>query len=224
MSHPAALCAAALRRPCGRLLVLAPDTLGVPVLLDSIPLGRNPMQDVVLDAAGLLWVVNNGGYVHFDASGQAGTLQALDTHVFATGAPGAATVAILPLINPAAPEANCTGTPKPRPDPGCDPTGIYSSDGLAGWVTTYPDDILRTVNLATHTVQPVDAALPAITGPFFPVASDPLAGGGPALFAALGGLGLARLGELDPAVPTLLRDQPLAAGAAPLTCAAHALP
>ncbi len=208
----------------GRLLVLAPDPAGVPTLLDSIPLGRNPMQDVVLDAAGLLWVVNNGGYVHFDASGQAGTLQALDTRAFASGTPGAGTVATLPLIDPVTPEVDCAATPKPRPDPGCDPTGIYSLDGLAAWVTTYPDDILRTVDLAARTLAPVDASLPAVTGPFFPVAGDPLSAGGQALFAALGGLGEARLGELNAADTSLLRNQDLLAGAAPLTCAAHALP
>ena len=209
----------------GRLLVLAPDpTTGVPTLLDSVPLGRNPLQDVVLDATGLLWVVNNGGYVHFDASGQAGTLQALDTQAFASGAPGDGTVATLPLIDPVTPEADCAATPQPRPDPGCDPTGIYSLDGLAAWVTTYPDDVLRTVNLAARTLAPLDASLPRVTGPFFPVTGDPLSAGGPALFAALGGLGQARLGELSAAGTALLRDQSLLAGAAPLSCAAHSLP
>ena len=63
-----------------------------------------------------------------------------------------------------------------------------------------------------------------VTGPFFPVADDPANAGNPALFAALGGLGLARLGELNTTVTTLLRDDPLDAGPAPLSCTEYTAP
>jgi hypothetical protein len=198
----------------GVLLVLAPDAQGVPTLLDSIPLGRNPMQDAVLDANRRLWVVNNGGYVHFGSGGQEGTLQVLDPDAFANGTPGDETLATLPLVNGA---ADCSTAP--RPDPGCDPTGIYSLDGLRGWVTTYPDSVLRTVDLAAQALDALDGALPRVTGPFFP-ASQPT----PALFAAQGGLGEAYLGELDPASSALLASQDLLAGRAPLSCTEYDLP
>jgi hypothetical protein len=203
----------------GWLLVLEPDSSGVPVLRDAVALGRNPMQDAVLDASARLWVVNNGGYVHYDASGQAGTLQVLDTTLLDNGTAGDETLATLAIES----AATCT-PPGPAPDPGCDPTGIYSTDGHTGWVTTYPNDVLRTADLDTVAVNALDSTLPRVTGPFFPVADDPANPGNPALFVGLGGLGLARLGELNPATGALLRDDALNAGPAPLSCAAHSVP
>jgi len=202
----------------GRLLRLQPDAQGRPVLLDSVALGRNPMQDTVLDGDGELWVVNNGGYVHYGAGGQPGTLQVLDTNSAAAlaadpdgdGLPGT-TVAI-------ATPATCAALP--RPDPGCDPTGIYWDGASASaWVTTYPDDVLRTAALAGNALQPLDSALPRVTGPFFPTAAP-----APALYAGLGGLGLARLGRLDAATTALLGDQSLQAGQAPLSCTEFQVP
>lgn len=198
----------------GALLVLEPDAQGVPVLRDTIPLGRNPLLPMAL-AGTELWVVNNGGYVHFGSEGQAGTLQVLDTTAFDDGMPGNETLDVQ-TVAPAG--TDCSALP--RPDPGCDPTGIHAEGGTA-WVTTYPDDVLRTVELGTRTLLPLGPApyAPRITGPFFPVTSP-----APALFAALGGLGTARLGEVDPAGPTLLSDQSLQAGPGPLSCAEYTVP
>jgi hypothetical protein len=113
----------------------------------------------------------------------------------------------------------------PRPDPGCDPTGIYALNGQTAWVTTYPDDVLRSVNLTTNELEDLNTALPRITGPLFPVTIDPMNPDGKALFAALGGLGLAKLGELDPTTGALLGDpQLLQAGQAPLSCTEYQVP
>ncbi|HKJ00626.1 MAG TPA: hypothetical protein VKB51_19305 [bacterium] len=201
----------------GWLLALQPDSSGVPTLNQGVPLGRNPMQDVVLDTTrSALWVVNNGGYVHYDANGQAGTLQVLDTTNLAADPDSDGLAGTTLAIESA---ATC-GSP-PSPDPGCDPTGIYTLDGSTGWLTTYPNDVLRTVDLST---QALGTSPVQVTGPFFPVADDPANPGNPALFAALGGLGLARLGELNAIATTLLRDDPLDAGPAPLSCTEYTVP
>lgn len=198
----------------GLLLALEPDAQGRPTLRASAALGRNPLQDMVLDARRNLWVVNNGGFVHFDAQGRAGRLQALAVDDLAADPDGDGLPGRSVVIESA---ATCAGAP--RPDPGCDPTGIYSLDGQVGWLTTYPDDVLRRVELAGFALDAPDPALPRVTGPFFPV-TEPA----PALFAALGGLGLARLGRLDAATLALLDDLPLQAGAAPLSCSAYTVP
>ena len=199
----------------GWLVVLAADpATGRPVFRDAIALGRNPRLETVLDGGGELWVVNNGGFENFGSEGTPGTLQVLDSALFDTGPQGDGTVATLPpLANPAV----CD--PLPSPDPGCDPTGIFSLDALSAWVTTFPDDVLRTVDLAANTVDPLDPALPRVTGPFFPT-TNPL----PALFAGLNGFSLARLGEIDPATGALLADHDLQAGQGPVTCAAFTTP
>jgi hypothetical protein len=204
----------------GVLLVLAPDAQGVPQRLDAIPLGRNPQQELVLEATGELWVVNNGGFVHYDSTGEGGTLQVLDTTAFANGTPSGETLATIPV-----PPAGVDCATLPRPDPGCDPTGIYALNGQTAWVTTYPDDVLRSVNLTTNELEDLNTALPRITGPLFPVTIDPVRAGGEALFAAMGGLGLAKLGELNPTTGALLGDpQLLQAGQAPLSCTEYQVP
>ena len=193
----------------GWLLVLTADVDGKPVFQDAIPLGRNPRLEMVLDAGGELWVVNNGGYVHFGDQGAPGTLQVLDTSLFANGTAGGETTAPISVVaNPA------TCDSPPSPDPGCDPTGIYSLDGLSAWVTTYPHDVLRTVNLAANTLDTLDTGLPRVTGPFFSVGDPPSA-----LFAGLNGFGQARLGEIDPATGAKLAEYDLQAGQGPVSCA-----
>ena len=196
----------------GWLLVLSVDDDGKPVFQDAIRLGRNPRLEMVLDGEGELWVVNNGGYVHFGGDGAAGTLQVLDTSLFANGATGDRTPA---TISVAVDPASCDSPP--TPDPGCDPTGIYSHQspgGLSAWVTTFPDDVLRTVNLTANALNVLDTELPEVTGPFFS-AQKPTA----ALFAGLNGFGQARLGEIDPATGAKLAEYDLQAGQGPVSCA-----
>lgn len=191
----------------GTLLVLGRDGDGKPYYLDAIPLGRNPRHPTLLDGDGELWVVNNGGYVHFGDEGAAGTLQVLDPALFATGTAGDGTLDTLEIES----EATCAGLPSP--DPGCDPTGLYSADGLKGWLTTYPHGVSRTVDLASNTIDASDWSLPRVTGPYFQAAGPP---GG--LFVARGGFGWARLAEVDPDNGNILSDSDLQAGYGPLTC------
>ncbi len=191
----------------GTLLVLGRDAVGVPYYLDAIPLGRNPRHPTLLDGEGELWAVNNGGYIHFGDEGAAGTLQVLDPALFATGPAGDGTLATLAIET----EAACAGLPSP--DPGCDPTGLFSADGVKGWLTTYPDDVSRTVNLATNSLDATDWALPRVTGPYFQAAGPPSG-----LFVARGGFGWARLAEVDADTGDILSDTDLQAGYGPLTC------
>lgn len=200
----------------GRLIVWDIDGQGRPVYLDAIPLGRNPFHPPLLDADGELWVVNNGGYVHYDPIGQAGTLQVLDPALFDTGPFGDGTVTTLTL------ESNATCSDLPRPDPGCDLTGLYSVDGVTGWLTTYPDNVLRTVDLAANAVNAWDTGLARATGPFFATVNP-----APVLYAASGGLGIARLGPYDEGTGQFIpaaTPPVLEAGLGPLTCAEFDVP
>ncbi|MEE8434696.1 MAG: hypothetical protein V3S64_07910 [bacterium] len=197
----------------GWLLVLTPDMDGKPVFQDAIRLGRNPRLEMVLekvvDAARELWVVNNGGYVHFGDDGAAGTLQVLETSLFAIGTAGDGTVDTISVVG----EPAICDSP-PSPDPGCDPTGIYSLDGGSAWVTTYPDDVLRTLDLSGYAMDTLDTGLPRVTGPFFSVGNPPSS-----LFAGLNGFGQARLGEIDSATGAKLAEYDLRAGQGPVSCA-----
>ena len=191
----------------GMLLVLGRNAGGAPYFLDAIPLGRNPRYPTLLDGDGELWAVNNGGFIHFGDEGTAGTLQVLDPALFATGPAGDGTLATLEIET----EAACAGIPSP--DPGCDPTGLFSADGLTGWLTTYPHDVARTVDLAANTLDATDWALPRVTGPYVQAAGPP---GG--LFVARGGFGWARLAEVDAVSGAILSDTDLQAGYGPLSC------
>jgi hypothetical protein len=159
-------------------------------------------------------VVNNGGFVHFGTEGKPGVLQVLDTanldaDLDGDGLPG--------TTLPIATAAICDGLP--RPDPGCDPTGVYSLDGDSGWLTTFPDDVLRAIDLAALSLGAPDFSAPRVTGPFFPATLP-----APALYAGRGGFGHARLGELDATLGALLGDHDLQAGNGPVTCAEYDTP
>ena len=96
----------------GWLLVLSVDADGKPVFQDAIRLGRNPRLEMVLDGEGELWVVNNGGFVHFGDEGAPGTLQVLNTSLFANGFAGDGTLDTISVVgNP----ASCDSPPSADP-------------------------------------------------------------------------------------------------------------
>lgn len=181
----------------GWLLVLEPRGTGPPLIRDTVALGLNPRGTLLLDGQRELWVVNNGGFAGFD--GLPGTVQVLDTATFADGTAGNETVALLQI--------------------GGDPTGIYPFGPTRGWVTTYPDDAVRTVDLDGDTLQPPDAALPTVTGPLIATTAP-----GPRLFAGRNGFAAAMLAELDPATGALLAEHDLQSGNGPVSCAEYTLP
>ncbi|MBI3992499.1 MAG: hypothetical protein HY342_04435 [Candidatus Lambdaproteobacteria bacterium] len=193
----------------GRLLVLALDGVGLPSIADAIALGMSPQGAPLLDDPDdgsrprSLWVVNNGGYLDF--GGEPGTLQRLDPALFADDTPDNETLALLT-------SANTSQLP-------ADPTGIFRFNGERAWITSYPDDVVATLELDTATLAPLDATLPRITGPLFST-TDPA----PALFAGMGGYGPAALGELDTAGGALLATHNLGAGNGGLTCAEYVVP
>jgi hypothetical protein len=138
----------------------------------------------------------------------------LDPARFADGIAGNETVRW--IAAPATCEGLAPGPCQPVADFPPDPSGIYAFSAGTAWLTTYPDETVRTVDLAGGTLNPTDAALPPVTGPLY------AAGGG--VFAAMGGFGHARLGELDPASGVLAASYDLQAGNGPLTCAETTLP
>ncbi len=180
----------------GTLLVLAPDAAGNPVWLDSVALGVNPLEDMLLDAARRrLWIVNNGGYAPPPPNPGApqGTLQVLDTAKFGDGLAGNETLATIPA--------------------GFAPSGIFGFDAGTAWVTTYPSDHVQAVDLGTFALNP-NPGLPAITGSMLRVAEPTLL-----LFAGTGGFGAARLVQLDPTDGHLISAAALQAGNGPVSCA-----
>jgi hypothetical protein len=154
-------------------------------------------------AGGDLWVVNNGGFI--EAGGTPGSLQALDPTRFADGIPGNETLAVID-----------TST---RADFPPDPMGLYDVGGGLALLTTYPNDVVRTVRLAARDLLPFDPAFPRLTGPFY-AASAPA----PALFAATGGFGHAGLARLDPSTGAVLASHDLDSGNGGVTCAEHTVP
>lgn len=176
------------------LLVLAPAGLDAPLVTDIISLGDNAVGAMMLDAQGELWVVNNGGYA--DYGGGDGSLMVLDTSAFADGVAGNELITTLAL-------------------PG-DPTAIYQTGPNRAWVTTYPDETLRTVLPDTNTLTAPDPALPATTGPFYETVSG--------LFAGSGGYGNAFLSRLDPSTGAFISSHPLEAGNGSVSCTGHTLP
>ena len=211
----------------GWLLVLDADALGNPVLLDQVPLGRNPLHPLLVDdSAGELWVVNNGGYSSFCANpatcdGGPGTLQVLSRAALADGVAGNETTALL------ASTGGCTGVSAPCAefaDFPPDPVSIYRFSPTRAWVTTWPDDLVRVVDLdpaspGYRSLLPPDPALPRLTGPLLATSAPT-----PALFAGMGGFGAAHLGRLDALTGALSAEYNLAAGNGPVSCAEHAVP
>lgn len=208
----------------GRLLVLQPDATagqeGRPLLLDDLPLGLNPQMPLALDAVGQAWVVNNGGYMSYcqdktSCSGGPGNLQVLDTTTFANGMAGDETVRWLTSTG------NCPGgaTCVEYADFPVDPTGIYPFDGATAWLTTYPDDLVRTVTLNPGTLDMFDASLPQITGALTQTTLP-----APALYATSGGYGAALLNQLDQSMGALLSTHDLLAGGGPARCTEFNVP
>ena len=198
----------------GVLLQLAPnpDPALPPAMVARAALGRNALWPFLLAPDGALWVVNNGGYMHYDPTGQPGFLQiisaanpALDPDL--DGLPGET----LPLAEPT---PGCS--PLPAPDPGCDPSAVYAFDGTRAWVATYPHNVLRVARLDTHTLEDVAFSPAPMSGPLFSAPSVTAIG--------LGSYGVARLGILDAATGTLLGEHDLQAGRGPLGCAEHTVP
>ena len=192
----------------GRLLVLALDGAGVPTIADAIALGVSPQGAPLLHDPGdgsprSLWVLNNGGYLDF--GGAPGSLQRLDPARFADGSADNETLTLLTTAN----------TPHLPPDP----TGIYRFGAGSAWITSYPDDVVATLPLAAASLDPLDGALPRITGPLFLTTAP-----APALFAGMGGYGPAALGELDPASGALLATHSLHAGNGTVGCAEYDVP
>lgn len=179
----------------GWLLLLRPDGDGLQ-LSKIIALGRNPQGEPMLEADGDLWVVNNGGFASF--SGLPGTLQVLTSGNFADGNAANDTWGVLAI--------------------GGDPTGIFPFSATTGWVTTFPDDAVRTVDLAANGLNPGFAPVTA-TGPLFSTVSPSAA-----LFAGLGGFGAARLGKLNTTTGTLEADYPLSSGNGTIGCAEYTVP
>jgi hypothetical protein len=180
----------------GWVLVLGEDGGGGPTLLDAVPVGRNPQDDMLLDgAAGRLWVVNNGGY---PPGHQPGNLQALDTSTWAT----VATVA--------------DGT---SPGGTVALVGIHAFDSATAWVTTYPADAVYTLPLSAPHVLDMAPGLPMLTGPLFHTTAP-----GAALYAGKGGYGPAHLAELDSASGALLADHDLQIGNGPVSCGEYLVP
>ena len=190
----------------GWLLVLEPAGGAAPVITDAVALGDSPLHPMLLDEAnGRLWVVNNGGYVNASSDSGAGTLQVLDTGGFADGRTGNETLATIQI------ESTCN--PAPSPDTGCDPTGIFSFSAGEAWVTTYPDDVVRTVSLAGLSLNPLDASLPAVTGPLLVSTSTG------ELYAGMGGFAAGLLGRLSANTGELLDTYDLQSGNGPVQCA-----
>lgn len=181
----------------GWLLVLGIKTDGSPTLLDAVALGRNPQEDMLLDAANdRLWVVNNGGY---PPTHQPGEIWGLSTAGFS-----------------AAPEIVPEGT---LPSGTEALVGIHGVDADTAWVTTYPADAVFTLSLADPVTLDTSPGLPTLTGPLFHTTA-PVAG----LYAAKGGFGTARLAELNLATGALLADHNLQSGRGPASCAEYTVP
>lgn len=196
----------------GWLLVLEPAGGAAPTIRDAIPLGNSPVEPMLLDGpARRLWVVNNGGFVNATTDSGPGSLQVLDTGAFADGTPGNETLATLQIV------AGCS--PPPSPDPGCDPTGIFPFSAAQAWVTTFPDDVIRTVDLTGPLLDPLDLALPALTGPLTRTTAP-----APALYAGMGGFSSSVLGRLDLATGALLATHDLQSGNGLVTCAEFTRP
>ena len=185
----------------GWLLVLAPQGTDQPKVLDLIALGVNPTESTMLDSAGQLWVVNNGGYVDF--SGGPGSLQILDTAAFSDGIVGNETVAVL--------------------DIGGDPTAIYLFSQDVGWVTTYPDEEIREVETSSNQLLPRNPDLPRLTGPIISVSSELMQGDSTRLYAGTGGYGAAGLARLNPDTGEVMHLQSLEAGNGSVSCRAFTL-
>jgi hypothetical protein len=178
----------------GWVLVLGMDGSGHPTLLDAIPVGRNPQEDLLLDGAnGRLWVVNNGGY---PPGHQAGTVQGLNTTDWTS-----------------------TDVPDGTSSGGAVLVGIHDFDGATAWVTTYPSDAVYAMSLTAPFTLNTAPGLPTLTGPLFHTTA-PAAG----LYAAKGGYGPAHLAELNPATGALLADHNLQSGNGPASCAAYTVP
>jgi len=186
----------------GWLLLLRPGTNDIPTIADVMALGDSPEGHLLFDAGGALWVVNNGGYGEF--GGGPGSLQVLDPAKFDDGTPDNETLATLD-------QGSDTSFP-------ADPTGLYAFDGTIAWLTTYPEDVVRTVDLAGRSLQALDPNLPRVTGPLFHP-QQPAA----AVYGGLGGFGTARLGRLNPSSQALLSDQSLLSGGGTVSCAEHTL-
>ncbi|MBI4081405.1 MAG: hypothetical protein HY423_02215 [Candidatus Lambdaproteobacteria bacterium] len=187
----------------GWLLVLEPQPAAAPVIRDAVALGRNPMETLLRDGTGALWVVNNGGFI--EAGGLPGSLQVLDPARFADGIAGNETLAVI------------DGSTHADFPP--DPMGLYDVGSGLARLTTYPSDVVRTVNLAARDLLPFDPALPRLTGPLYATSSPD-----PALYAATGGFGHARLARLDPATGAVQADHDLASGNGGVTCVEHTVP
>ena len=191
------------------LLVLEPNGVNLPIVHDFIRLGKMA-QESLLMSGGKLWVVNNGGFSNYSTESGPGNLMALDPATFADGTPGneiSATLAIETACNP-----------PPSPDTGCDPTGLYPVGGM-GWLTTYPDQIVREIDLATPAVLPHTGSLPELTGPVFSTTSP-----APGRYAGQGGYGTARLARLDPVSGAIIAEHDLTAGEGTITCAEYNRP
>ncbi len=193
----------------GWLLVLRPDAKGAPVLAgDVVRLGHAPEMPTVLDVArGKLWVVNNGGFVAL--GGKAGVLQELDLNLLANGDSTDDIVNERPLAAP----AQCASPPRPE-TLGCDPTGIHQVDANTAWITLYPNDTVRHLNLATGTLNQGSLA-GRFTGPVYQTRAG--------VYAGAGGFGPARLVRLDPSNGQVIGDYALNAGNGGLGCAEHTL-
>ncbi len=186
----------------GLLLVLQPDPVtSAPMLLDAVPLGLNPLEDLYLDAAWQrLWIVNNGGFAPLPptAGSPTGTLQVISTPLLGDGSAGNETVATLSA--------------------GFAPVGLFALNAGTAWLTTYPHDAVLPVDLAALSVAlNPSPALPTLTGPLIPTTLVP------ALFAGRGGFGPAHLVSLSPA-GAVLQDVDLLAGNGPVGCAEMQVP
>jgi hypothetical protein len=180
----------AFPNPFVTLLVLKPNVNGNPVWMASVALGTNPLEDMYLDATrGNLWVVNNGD---FSPGGQA-TLQAINTTTL----------------------GNNLGTPTATSSTA---TGIFGFDANTGWVTTYPNDHVQTVNLSTGALT-ANPGLPNFTGS---VVHTTLPGA--QLYAGAGGFGAATLVQLSTSDGHQLAANGLAAGNGTVSCGQFATP
>ena len=175
----------------GWLLVLDPQTLEI---LDSIKLGLNPQGNMLLEGEEL-WVVNNGGYA--DYGGSDGSLQVLDSKAFVDGISNNESSFVI----------NVSG----------DPTHIYRFSSTQAWLTTYPDDLIRVVNLKTHSLEVESTGLPKLTGPLLTTSEA-------SFFAGMGGFGSASLGKIDTQTGQLLSQFPLDAGNGGVNCSEYQVP
>ncbi len=179
----------------GTLLVYKPDGSGNPVLLDTIALGGagvvpNPLEDMLLDGTHL-WIVNNGGYT----PGNAAVLQVLDTTKFKDSILNNETLAEIPTSLTA--------------------TGVFHFDASTAWVTTYPSDVVKTVDLTspfTFHASPTPSVSP-FTGSVLNVTTPSTE-----LFAGAGGFGAASLSQLDPTDGHLVASHALQAGNGTVSC------